>query len=426
MNAPESGQTCQPEKQPATSRWQPLWSIAANVAAWSFRLVDWAFPKDDDLVAFAQGRGRFSDNSRALFEFITSGETRFRAVWLANSQEQKSLVEAGVPDGIVYMKTSWRGYLSALRARTFIVSHGSPDFEPYTAPSRRTIFFMLWHAITTKKFAILDHKMTPDSIREFKRSEASKYDGMIASSVVDQLANAACFGIDADKVVVTGLPRNDVLVDPTRRQSRVPTLLAPLLNDTIILYAPTFRDDGEPAKFFPFGDFDVKVLNEFLVRSHAYLLLRPHINDRESIRHIESWAGAGLNRLVLASSQLVVDAADLLPYVDVIVTDYSSIYLDLLLADKPAVFVPYDLKEYCDQRGLLYDYTAISPGPQVSTQKGFIAALQDAIKGAPEFASHRAMVRRMFHAYNDGGACRRVAEHLEVMIESRSRKRGTR
>lgn len=41
-----------------------------------------------------------------------------------------------------------------------------------------------------------------------------------------------------------------------------------------------------------------------------------------------------------------MDLYEILPHTDLLITDYSSVYFDYLLLDKPIVFTPTDLGEY--------------------------------------------------------------------------------
>ena len=77
----------------------------------------------------------------------------------------------------------------------------------------------------------------------------------------------------------------------------------------------------------------------------------------------------------MVGSDIVTEVSDILPDFDMIISDYSSIYLDFLLLDRPVLLLPYDLEEYGAVKGLNFRFDDINPGPNVSFSKsGFEAA----------------------------------------------------
>ena len=56
---------------------------------------------------------------------------------------------------------------------------------------------------------------------------------------------------------------------------------------------------------------------------------------------------------------------------DLLVTDYSSIYIDYLLTEKPIVFLPYDKEQYLEGRGMNFGYDEVTPGPKPETMRSF-------------------------------------------------------
>lgn len=50
-----------------------------------------------------------------------------------------------------------------------------------------------------------------------------------------------------------------------------------------------------------------------------------------------------------------MDFYNILNAVDILITDYSSIYFDFLLLDRPIIFTPIDYEEYKHNRGFLLE-----------------------------------------------------------------------
>jgi CDP-glycerol glycerophosphotransferase (TagB/SpsB family) len=105
----------------------------------------------------------------------------------------------------------------------------------------------------------------------------------------------------------------------------------------------------------------------------------------------------------------------------VLVSDYSSIWIDFLLLDRPIVGFAHDLAEYTAGRHLLYDLECTYGGPLVTDVTDFLAELDDALAGrrSEEHAESRSFARRIFHRYPDAGATARTVQHILGKAESR-------
>ena len=134
------------------------------------------------------------------------------------------------------------------------------------------------------------------------------------------------------------------------------------------------------------------------------------------------------NRIIVVNRDTIGEVQEILPYVDILISDYSGVWVDFLLVDRPIIFVPYDIESYKQEPGLLYDYDMITPGPKVDSFQEFLTAI-DVSLGNPEIDSDRRMrIRDMFHKYDDGLAHERIFDlmrrHLEDGEHARRGKAG--
>lgn len=391
--------------------------LGINVLRQLFKLVDWLTPKNSRQVIFSQNKGRYSDNSRALFEYMSEHCAGFDAIWLANTAAQAKVIAQLNPHYHVVSRYSWHGIIAALTARLAVMSHGSGDFGLFCF-SNRTHLVMLWHGVAVKRHGVLDQKNNSRKLIKQCRKETANYHKVIACSEIDAYLASACLGIDAEKVCVTGYPRNDALFSTPHSLQSVwqnNDQAQQLAGKKIVLYAPTFRDVGT-TEFFPFADFNKAELEAALDKLDAVLLVRPHPNDNRS-RKVLLDIFSGSSVVVLCDNTMLPDLAELLPLVDCIVTDYSSVYIDLLIKDVPCIFIPYDLEHYQQSRGLAYDYNLITPGAKVSSQTDFLTELNLALSGAQHNVSQRNFAKRFFHKYADGNSCQRVANMLASLVK---------
>lgn len=109
----------------------------------------------------------------------------------------------------------------------------------------------------------------------------------------------------------------------------------------VVLWAPTFR--GNAACTFVCGENYIDKLSMDADLSEAYIIksLHPHLMHQESGNDIR-----------MTTDELIACA-------DVLITDYSSVFFEYLLVDKPIIFFAPDYKEY--ERGFYLDYDEL-PG----------------------------------------------------------------
>lgn len=387
----------------------PLW-IIFHLRRILFKLLDFLWPKDNNLLVFSGHMGqKYSDNSKFLFQkFVENYSDEFQIVWITCN---KSLVETlnlnqSKRFHVIY-QYSLTGILTLFRAKVIFYMMGEIDI-PFFSFSRKTVTIQLWHGIPIKRIG--SARVGSDNWRSSlaRLLNISSYTFWISSSAIDRNSTALCVGLPIDRVVVTGYPRNDYLIEHKKTLPLDNLTRFPYLQKKIILYAPTWRGETK-AQFFPFDDFSFEDISAFLEANDAYLLLRGHWADDLSTRNIKIKDKAVSEvRVIAATQDMFEDVQELLPFVDILISDYSGIWVDYLLLDRPLIFVPYDLEEYEYKHGLLYNYNQITPGPKVSTNREFIEALQVYIRDPRKDSEKRECIKKIFHQYEDGLSYKRI------------------
>jgi CDP-glycerol glycerophosphotransferase (TagB/SpsB family) len=141
-----------------------------------------------------------------------------------------------------------------------------------------------------------------------------------------------------------------------------------------------------------------------LIKMHPYEVRGAQAMQRMA----DSEAFCMMTDHMLAAAQ--VDFYEMLNAVDLLITDYSSIYFDYLLLDRPIIFTPTDVDQYADTRGFLlepYDFWA--PGQNSFTQKDFLQAIELNMEQPDRHSSARECVSRIVHHYRDGKSSQRVS-----------------
>lgn len=389
-------------------------STALNIlAAWIIHMLSYAMPRNRNIwifIGWHQGPDReiFADNAKYMF-LHASRLKSISAIWIG---KDKKIVKLLHQEGLRAVHIhSIRGMWYSLRAGyTFIDAFMYPTNWKNSGGSS---IIQLWHGKGMKKTGF----DSPYSLQRYRKITSphlfERPAKTIASSHYTAWLMASIFHLPQNRVLVTGLPRNDVLFHHIKgSEIDAPPGLKQSLehikekSGKTILWAPTFRPSGaSPLTYVKLAEFENALKKQ---NSHLYMSLHPKFARKET-----AWKTA-------YEHIHPVDAGyDMYPFLslfDMLVTDYSSLYVDFLLLDKPIVFFTYDLEEYKKTMGLYDDFDSLTPGPHPRTFDELLKALgtnQDA------YASKRSGVRAKLFAFTDGRASERIAN----IILERMRKK---
>jgi len=371
-------------------------------------------PKDKDIVVFGAFLGnRYGDNSSALFEYCNSRkEGIFKCYWLTDNI---NVVHAIRSNGVrSYLKKSIWGVSLSLRASLFITSHGINDVLFYDSIIGRTPELHLHHGIPFRGGELSKKGLIDTGLKNRRPKEITN---MIATSVWGGERQRKNIPVDKSTILITGYPRNDIFFNNYNYEL---TNLKEKhnLNDYIILYAPTWRKWGK-TEFFPFDDYDLNKLVLFLRQNNISIILRPHFVDmrrkeKDDFLNNISWCNDVLNILTIDEYE---NTQKLLLLSDCLITDYSSIYYDYLLLDRPIIFLPYDIKIYTSRMGMfLGNYDNETPGMKISTQIEFQNYIVGIINNENNFQDEREKMCKLVHKYIDGNSSERIFNKMQSII----------
>ena len=375
----------------------------------SYYLLEKLVSKDKRIALFFMTEKYYYDNSKYLFEHMRQKDD-FRSILFTANKSLYAVLQEKFPCEVVYA-WSFKGLFLFLRTRNVIISYGisAAPFSPYYLHEKYKHVIYLGHGIPMKKMGL----QTKAWQKYGKRYQLQKYSYMAACSPLEQVLHGAGFNIDINYVWVSGLPRNDYLL--SANNDKALTAKYPYLNQKVILYAPTWREETQSAEFFPFQDFDSDQLDAFLEKEQAYILLRGHKEDIKRDDALSRFDVSKMKRVIKADQDLFPDVYELLPYVDVLVSDYSSIWIDYLLLDRPIIFVPYDLEDYKKTKGLFLEFEKNTPGFKSNSYKEFEYQIETYLNKPQEHADWRKDIRDMYHAYQDGNSSERVYQLIKEL-----------
>lgn len=265
-----------------------------------------------------------------------------------------------------------------------------------------------WHG-TPLKFLGLDR---PDSAGRPGRAEklaadSNQWDLLVSQNTHSSTSFRSAYRYNGE-IAEVGYPRNDDLVDAsTDERRRIRHELGLADEETVILYAPTWRESDKSASDF----LDVGVLSQklgtghrILLRGHSVTLRRGSNVDIPGVLDVTGHPSA---------TQLMIAA-------DALVTDYSSIMFDFTVTGKPVVFFTPDYDDYTSGgRGVYFDLRPQAPGPLSTTQDELVGHLHTLDRVMGTYADAYDSWQKRFNAWDDGKSSEKLLRRILEIGEGR-------
>jgi len=406
---------------------RPLSLLKTIVLSAFVRPLSHLWPKDPKTIAFMPRDGqRYTDNVAHFFEALrASGDLPQEAYLLvADSTEVAQKWTDRGRKAFNFASGSLGLLLRSLRTSMVITDNWQWSADgrySYFAGARKV---QIWHGIPLKKVELsnLDGQramlgLTGASKRALMwlKGRHPFYDLVVATSPFF-LEHAFRSSFRATRFVITGYPRNDFLLNPHSDSIAVDMDDSVLScvdaarerGDRIVVYAPTFRDRGGT----PFEEevLDLRRLENFASGNALTIVakLHPYV-DTKSLK------AKSTHVLIYDAFK---DVAPLLKRADLLVTDYSSIFFDFLLLDRPIVFFPYDLERYFSRdRQFLFPYDEFTPGARVKTEEAlFKTIVQELDSPDPAHQEARLALRDKSFQFIDAQASSRLWNEIQGLL----------
>jgi CDP-glycerol glycerophosphotransferase (TagB/SpsB family) len=130
------------------------------------------------------------------------------------------------------------------------------------------------------------------------------------------------------------------------------------------------------------------------------------------------------SQVVLLTSEAYTEHTEdlycLLPATDALITDYSSVYFDYLLLDRPIGFVVDDLEHYRRQRGFLLEpVERWMPGEQFRSAKDLEKFIHDVAAERDPHRGHRNELAETFFPAGIQDTAALLASHILDQLEEK-------
>ena len=113
----------------------------------------------------------------------------------------------------------------------------------------------------------------------------------------------------------------------------------------------------------------------------------------------------------LLNSHEINDINRILNHIDVLVTDYSSVFYDFLVLDRPILFAPFDLEEYQKiDRELYEDYSSATPGQICQNWNEIQIQLEKYFSFGDTYQTERIEIFNQYFKYSDNHNSERIVD----------------
>lgn len=341
----------------------------------------------NDTVVFQSFEGRtVGDSPFAIMQELATRNLGLDLFYVVRSKSQS--LPAGVKP-LIYGSAAW---VSALARSKYIVSNNNlPEF--FVKREGQT-YLQTWHGTPLKR---LGRDITTNAASSFYISsmarEAAGWSYLISPSPYCTKILPHALGFEG-KVLETGYPRNDSLVNDKKTRDSLRAELGVNKSETLVLYAPTWRDTRRTITGAWAG---VNFFDAELPAGYR-LMFRGHNNTVSA--HRSGTAGGAIDVTAYPNVN------DLYLAADVLVTDYSSVMFDYSVTGKPMAFLVPDLAEYQANRGFYFDFASEAPGPIFASSAELVKALPALKSNDKKYAAWR----KKFNPLEDGKAAKRVVD----------------
>lgn len=333
--------------------------------------LSFLIPRNSQKWVFGTNVG-FIDNAKYLFIYTQEQTDKIRPIWISSSDADiKKVYSIG---GEAYKKYSIKGLFHSLTASIYIFTYHSKDINFFTSGNAKKI--NLWHGIGIKggnggrksnNFAskqntnVLTRILLPHlyekntlflSTSDMMNKHFMNMFSMTEETIFDAIYPRCYFMCKEMPLILDFISKYE--------DEEMMTFIQKLSHfDKIFLYMPTWRGNLND-DFIEEAGFNFNELNRILQSRNRIFIFKLH----PAIRLLKHTDTGSFSNIIFLNKKL--DIYPILPFVDVLITDYSSIYYDFCLLDKEIILYPFDKEEFVNNSNdLAFNYDEFTPGMRV-------------------------------------------------------------
>ena len=397
--------------------------------------VSFVIPRNRNIWVFGCWHGqKFADNPKYLFLYVKRNHSKIRPIWLSHRTEVvQELTRKGYE---AYKAFSLKGFLYSMKASCVVICTCLEDVNGFAVGKAKIT--QLCHGTPLKKLGydsefnlfLMPNKrkgriqaMIAELANKVYPLSTLRYDVLTAASEEAKKKLGSAFRESKNRLQITGYPRNDALFDTDwlahHRCDYIDNVKKQVMPEYVITYLPTHRQFGKKrVDLFAKYGFEVSEAQQMLESLNAVFIVKAHYLQEKLGPSIHNEPS---RRIYTLSDEELPDIYPLLKETDILITDYSSVYFDYLLLNRPIIFAPFDIDEYVKEEGLYYNYNEVTPGPKAKDWSEVFKLIPEIIQN-DHWKQERETVCNRFNKFRDNKNSERVFQVIKEVIGVNAQK----
>ncbi|PCF51601.1 glycosyltransferase [Staphylococcus delphini] len=357
-----------------------------------------------------------TDSPYAIFLGLNANEgfSNYHHIWVVDQPDTLTFYQEKFKafQNVSFVIKESNEYLKALTESKFLINNAT--FPAYFTKKSQQIYINTWHGTPLKHMGFDVKNNLKGSQNTMKNFLASDY--MISPNAHTTHIFKHAFKLDglySGEILEIGYPRIDLTINTSANEAR--NYLSEHLNvkeAPILLYCPTWRgtDVNHPEDSLSHIYEEIQLLKQslpyqILVKVHPFIY-----SQAQEIQALKPYLVPDF-----------LDTNQLIPAVDLMITDYSSIFFDFLVTDKPIVFYVPDLDKYQNERGVYIDPSAL-PGPVADNIQDVMTLISNESYKNADVQEKYAKFKRDFVSCENGSVTERLIESVFLNQQDTSYK----
>lgn len=335
----------------------------------------------------------YSGNSKALFEDMKSMNIeKYDLIWFCKEKNIADRLNKNGINAIWDKSASFKKEFD--NVKIMINTH---DYY-MDIKNDNQIFINLWHGLGLKKAgAFLENEI------DWNFELSSKNDYLIGTSEFGRMVFSSIFSMPLYRVKQYPQARYKWLFENNGKSNLSKILKKDLsIYNKIIMYAPTFksglgRDDAtiNTNNVLNLNNYVEQKLIEFLEKNNILLVVKLHPSEQNKIKEIQTNNIIELKDEDMLNEFITIN--EVLDGIDLLISDYSSIYVDYINLTRPVLFLNTDKEEYIKNRGIIFNSLDFwwMAGPKVHDIDMFIIETEKLLNDGEYYNNERKLFNEL-------------------------------